>query len=283
MPAVLDAPETPAQPPQGLWGEDVEWPDQWRNRRAPNQMRDGPIIATEGVKETALRLAASQVPRALGKPAGAPAMPVEPGRWGKEVDWPGQWQNIPGPTEMTVRPKIATTESEEATSRPAAPQWPADLDTPGGGREKPEQPDPAPTEMTVEPDIATAGSGEEKLGSAAPQVPTTRRLRTPSPMCPKNFAYSHDSTLSDGTVEVDIATERSPERIPRVASPQLPAASAAPADKPEKAAKSAWEQWVQSPRYARDAGRLRGVYQPRKHVAPQAGPPSRSGGSRVFL
>jgi O-antigen ligase len=245
VPAVSDTPtpEIPAQPPQELWGEDIEWPDQWRNSRAPNGMRDGPIIATEGVKETALRLAASQGPRALGKRAGAPASPVEPGRWGNEVDWPGQWQNIPAPGEMTVRPNIATAESEEATSRPAAPRRPADLDTLSGGREKPEQPDPAPSEMTVEPDIATAGSGEETLGVAAPQVPMTSDTLTG---VPEKFAQP-DSAPSDGTVEVDIATERSAERIPRASAPQLPAASVAPADKPEKVAKQAWEQWVQSP------------------------------------
>jgi len=241
VPAVLDSPETPAQPPQGRWGEDIEWPDQWRNHPAPKEMRDRPNIAADGVKEKALRLAAPQVPRVLDNPARAPEKPAEPslGRWGT---WPDQWQNHPAPNEMTVRPNVTAAGSEEETPRVAAPQVSTALDSVTGTPEKFAQPDAAPSEMTVQFDIVTEGSQEETPRPAELQVPTA--LDTPT-VTPKNPAQP-DPAPNEMT-EPKTASAESAAEIPAVATPQLPTALDTTADKPEKPAKPAWEQWVQDP------------------------------------
>jgi len=241
VPAVLDTPETPAQSPQGRWGEDIEWPDQWRNNPAPNERRGRPNIATDRVGEKALRLAAPQAPKDLDKPAAAPEKPAEPplGRWGT---WPDQWQNNPAPDEMTVRPNVTAARSEAATPRVAVPQVPTALDSVAGTPVKLAQPDPAPSEMTVQFDIATEGSEEETPRPAALQVPTA--LDTPT-VTPEN-PVQPDPAPNEMT-EPKIASEASAEEIPGVAAPQLPTALDITTDQPEKPAIPAWEQWVQDP------------------------------------
>jgi len=241
VPAVLDSPETPAHAPQGLWGEDIEWPDQWRNNPAPNEMRGRPIFPTDRVGEKALRLAAPQAPRALDNPAAAPVKPAEPplGGWGK---WPDQWQNNLARIEMPVRPNVTAAGSEAGTPRVAAPQVPTALDPVTGAPEKLAQPDAAPSEMTVQFDIVTEGSEEETPRPAELQVPTA--LDTPT-VTPENPAQP-DPTPNELT-EPKPASAGSAEEIPAVATPQLPTVLDTTTDKSEKPAVPAWEQWVQDP------------------------------------